>query len=172
MYIPLEQGERVVIKVHRHWFFLATHALLIVLVLVLPFAAYRSLIAYGALAPGGVSAGAAWTLGALWFLVGWTLYFKFWTLYWLDIWVVTDRRLIDIDYRHLFDRDIAILRLDKIQDVQVRVTGVLGNLLKFGAVSVQTAGESREFVIDQIAEPEALRDAIVKGSGASSRVSG
>jgi hypothetical protein len=68
----------------------------------------------------------------------------------------------------LFDRDIAILRIEQVQDVQVRVTGVLGNLLKYGSVNVQTAGTSREFVIDQIAMPEAVRDAIVRYSNASS----
>lgn len=168
MYIPLEPGERIVLQVHRHWFFLFAHGLILVAVLAVPFVAHRVLVAYGILAAGDIGTAAGLALGALWVLAGWTLYFKFWTLYWLDIWVVTDRRLIDIDYRRLFDRDIAILRLEKIQDVTVRVQGVLGNLLKFGSVSVQTAGESREFVIDQIAHPEVLRDALVRASGASS----
>ena len=172
MYIPLEPGEKIVLQVHRHWFFLLTHGLLLAAVLAVPFFAHRLLIAYGILAAGDIGMAAGLAFGALWVLVGWTLYFKFWTLYWLDIWVVTDRRLIDIDYRRLFDRDIAILRLDKLQDVTVRVQGLLGNLLKYGSVSVQTAGESREFVIDQIANPESLRNALVRVSGASSSVSG
>ena len=162
MFIPLDTDEKIVLKVHRHWFFLLTHAILLLAVLALPVIAYKVLVTQDILAAGSISAPVGWALLSLWALAGWTLYFKFWTLYWLDIWVVTNKRLIDVDYKRLFDRDIAIMGLDKIQDVTVRVTGVLGNLLKFGSVSVQTAGESREFVIDQIARPEKLRDAILK----------
>jgi len=162
MYIPLEKDEHVILQVHRHWFFLITHAVLLVAVLALPFIAYKMLVSYGAIAAASITLSAGWTLGALWVLFGWTMYFKFWTLYWLDIWVVTNKRLIDIDYKRLFDRDIAIMNLSSIQDVTVRVTGVFASLLKFGAVAVQTAGESREFVIDQIAHPEKLHEVLVK----------
>ena len=162
MYIPLDTNEKSVLKVHRHWFFLLTHAILLVAVLALPVIAYKVLVTQGILTEGSITTAVGWVLFALWALAGWTTYFKFWTLYWLDIWVVTNKRLIDIDYKRLFDRDIAIMDLDKIQDVTVRVTGVFGNVLKFGSVAVQTAGESREFVIDQIAHPETLRNAILK----------
>jgi uncharacterized membrane protein len=167
MYIPLEKDEQVVMQVHRHWFVLITHAVLLIAVLSLPFIAYKLLVMYGGIAVGSISSSAGWTLGALWVLFGWTLYFKFWTLYWLDIWVVTNKRLIDIDYKRLFDRDIAIMNLNNIQDVTVRVTGVFAHLLGFGAVAVQTAGESREFVIDQIANPKKLHEALVKHGAVS-----
>lgn len=167
MYIPLNKGEAIALQVHRHWFFLLTHAVLLAAASALPFIAYKLLVMYDIIAIGSISSSAGWTLGALWILAAWTLYFKFWTLYWLDIWVVTNQRLIDIDYKHLFDRDIAILKLDKIQDVTVRITGVFGHLLKFGSVAVQTAGQQREFVIDQIAHPEKLRDAIAKHGAVS-----
>lgn len=162
MFIPLDKDEKIVLKVHRHWFFLLTHAILLLAVLALPVIAYKVLVTHDILALGSITTPVGWALFALWALAGWTLYFKFWTLYWLDIWVVTNKRLIDIDYKRLFDRDIAIMDLDKIQDVTVRVTGVFANVLRFGSVAVQTAGESREFVIDQIAHPEKLRNAILK----------
>ena len=140
MYIPLEPGERIILQVHRHWFFLLTHALMLILVLVFPYAGWQILAGLGVVAAGQVAAGTVWVLSLLWLLFGWTLYFKFFTLYWLDVWVITNRRVIDIDFKRLFDRDIAILRIEQVQDVQVRVTGLLANLLKFGSVSVQTAG--------------------------------
>jgi hypothetical protein len=83
----------------------------------------------------------------------------------MDIWVVTNRRIIDIDYRRLFDRDIAILRLDRVQDITTRVVGIIGTLLRFGAVRMQSAGSDKAFIIDQIANPEILRDAIVNVVG-------
>jgi len=168
MYIPLEKDERIILQVHRHWFFLVTHAILLVIVLMLPCIAWWVLVQLGVVVAGAINPGAVWVLILLWSLVGWTLYFKFFTLYWLDVWVITNKRVIDVDYKRLFDRDIAMLRIERVEDVQVRVRGVLGNLLRFGSVSVQSAGAQREFVIDQIATPETVRDAILTYSGTSS----
>ena len=167
MYIPLEKDERVILQVHRHWVFLVTHALLLLLVLVFPFAAWWILARLGVFV-GSIGAGASWVLTLLWILVVWTMYFKFFTLYWLDVWVITNKRVIDVDYKRLFDRDIAMLRIERVQDVQVRVRGIFGNLLRYGSVNLQSAGTRREFVIDQIRTPEAVRDAILTYSGGAS----
>jgi hypothetical protein len=108
----------------------------------------------------GVSVAARMSLWALWGLVLWAMFWQFWTTYYMDIWVVTTKRIIDIDYLRLFDRNIAILRLDRVQDITTRIQGIFGTLLRYGSVYVQTAGSDKEFVIDQIANPEALRDTI------------
>ncbi|MCC6934098.1 MAG: PH domain-containing protein [Candidatus Yanofskybacteria bacterium] len=160
MYLPMEEGEEVVMKVHRHWLFIVTRIIVLALLLVAPLLAAEAFRASGVLGEGGISGAARMTLWALWGLVLWVVFWQFWTTYYMDIWVITNRRIIDIDYERLFDRNIAILRLDRVQDITTHVQGVVGTLLKYGKVVVQTAGSDKEFVIDQIAHPEALRDAI------------
>ena len=93
------------------------------------------------------------------------MFWQFWTTYYMDIWVITNRRIIDIDYLRLFDRNIAMVRFERVQDVTTHVQGIVGTLLRYGSVVVQTAGSDREFVIDQIANPEALRDVINRQVG-------
>lgn len=160
MYIPLSEDETIILKVHRHWIFIALRMLglaalaLLPLVLVWTSELFDLVVFIGATTPALI------VLSALWGLVCWTAFWQFWTTYYMDIWVVTNRRIIDIDYHRLFDRTVSEVRLSRVQDVTTRVRGIFGTFLKFGSVIVQTAGAEKEFVIDQIAHPDRLRNEI------------
>jgi hypothetical protein len=164
MYIPFEDGEVVLIKVHRHWWFIMLRVVGLALLAFAPLAAYAVLYRVGALVLEGAGAGLV-SLTALWALMLWALFWQFWTTYYMDTWIITNRRIIDIDYQRLFDRNIAMLRLDRVQDVTTHVQGILPTLLKYGSVVVQTAGSDKQFVIDQIAHPEHLRDIVSQAAG-------
>jgi len=165
MYIPLEDGEVILTQVHRHWWFILMRVfgailLALVPVVIISIAVWAGIVVFtmtGVMAFVGII--------ALWVLVVWTFFWQFWTTYYMDIWVVTNYRVIDIDYHRLFDRDIAILRLNQVEDISTRMQGVLPWLLRYGSVSIQTAGSNREFLIDQIADPEGLRDIISRAAG-------
>ena len=75
--------------------------------------------------------------------------FIMWTDYYFDVWIVTTERLIDIEQHGLFRRETSEFMLDKVQDITVEVPNMLGTLLKFGNVMIQTAGE-RSFSIKEI----------------------
>ena len=68
--------------------------------------------------------------------------FVLWTDYYLDVWLITTERLIDIQQRGLFDRTISELSLNNVQDVTIEIRGIIPTLLKFGNLKVQTASES------------------------------
>ncbi len=147
--------------VHRHWVFVALRAGLLVLLLCgLPLA----VIVAGTwgVASLSFSPGLLLSLVGLWGIVLWLIFWQFWTTYMLDMWVVTSRRLIDIDYARMFDRNIAVLDLSNIQDVTTHVDGLFASTLGYGSVVVQTSAAGKEFVIDQIAGPEELRSVIMQ----------
>jgi uncharacterized membrane protein YdbT with pleckstrin-like domain len=83
-----------------------------------------------------------------------------WTDYYLDVWIVTNRRVIDVEQRGLFSREIATMQLSKIQDITTEVKGFLPTLIGFGDVHVQTAGLEREFVIRGVPHPHKTREMI------------
>lgn len=161
----MEEGEQIVLKVHRHWLFIATRMLGLGAVSTLPLVVGAVLVRLGIIMPLATTAASGAVLWALWGLVLWAMFWQFWTTYYMDIWVVTNKRVIDIDYQRLFDRNISIIRLDRVQDVATHVQGIVGTILRYGSVVVQSAGSEKEFVIDQIANPEALRDVISSHSG-------
>ena len=114
----------------------------------------------GGLVAAALSQTPAWLYGAgagtiaagLWALVRW--------LNWrVDIWVVTDRRVID-EYGVLTVRMIDS-PLETINNVGCEQT-VFGRMFGWGKVVLQTAAEHRETVIDGLARPAELREAIIE----------
>lgn len=95
----------------------------------------------------------------------WMILFINLTKYYLDVWYITSKKLIDIDQKFLFHRDEAVLRLENIQDVAIVSKGIIQTLLGFGTIRVQTSGEKREFMMKNIANPEKVKEIIVAGQG-------
>lgn len=73
--------------------------------------------------------------------------------WYLDIWVVTDERIIDVNQSGVFAREIAELQHGKIQDVSVEQKGFFATVFGYGRIHVQTAGESIKFEFDGIPKP-------------------
>jgi uncharacterized membrane protein YdbT with pleckstrin-like domain len=82
--------------------------------------------------------------------------------YYLDIWLITNERIIDVRQEGFFSRVVAELKLFQIQDVTSELRGFFQFIFKFGDVHVQTAGEVQRFVFSEIPNPEKIRDVIIK----------
>lgn len=81
--------------------------------------------------------------------------------YYLDVDIVTDKRIVDISQNGLFKREISELNLHQIQDVKAKVESMFGTILHFGNVYIQTAGERANFVFDSVPHPYALSKKII-----------
>jgi len=90
------------------------------------------------------------------------LFFIAWTNYYLDVLLLTDKRLIDIEQLGLFARDYAAVRLENIQDVKIEIIGFLATMLKMGDLHIQTAGQAKEIHIQKIANPKEVKELISK----------
>ncbi len=89
------------------------------------------------------------------------LFTAFLTLY-LDVWIVTTRRIVYIEQHSLFSRTIAEQSLLRVQDVTSEVKGVLSTFLGYGNIHVQTAGESKRFGFKAITNPLEVSRTIFK----------
>lgn len=81
--------------------------------------------------------------------------------YYLDIYIVTDQRLVDISQLGLFRRRISELQIRQVQDVSAHVEGVFDTLLHFGDVYIQTAAERENFIFQSIPHPYTVAKQIV-----------
>jgi len=99
---------------------------------------------------------------SLYILSVWYFLFKTLTDFYLDTWIVTDHRILEIHQLGLFKRDVSELRLSKIQDVTVKVEGLLPTFFNYGEVIIQTAAEIPEFKFEQIPHPQQVKDKILQ----------
>jgi uncharacterized membrane protein YdbT with pleckstrin-like domain len=90
------------------------------------------------------------------------LIYHAWVDYYLDIWIVTNERVISIEQKGLFHRDVSELRLDKIQDVSSDTKGILPTVFKYGNLQVQTASEQDKFNFTEVPQPEWVASQILQ----------
>lgn len=159
----LEQGEKVVATVHKHWFALVTPGLGALFLLLLPSFLITGVYALPFNLNLEVSTPFINFLLSIYTLFILLFLFITWIEYYLDMWIITSSRIIDIEQTGLFNRQVSEIALDRIQDVTVEIRGIIKTLLGFGTIHIQTAGE-REFFIDDIPNPSHIKDLVFNKS--------
>jgi membrane protein YdbS with pleckstrin-like domain len=156
-----EPGEKIVLFLRRHPFVIVIRivgvlvAYMFIAGVILAFGDY--VVAYNLQIP-------LLFLLSLFTLIVWCHIFYAFTMYTLDVWIVTDRRVIDSNQHSFFNRTVAELRLSKIQDIYIDTKGPIQTFLNFGNLFIQTAGTEERFKFLQIPNPVAVKDAIMEVS--------
>jgi hypothetical protein len=156
-------GEKIIKVIRRDFFVLFKSVLLFILLLIIP------LVILVVFLYGEIN---IWdnefflpliVLGAsAYYLFIWLFFFFNFIDYYLDIWIITTERIIDIEQRGFFSRTISEQRISNIQDITSEVKGIVATVLKFGYLYIQTAGEKQRFVFEDVPDPDGLRDLIIK----------
>ncbi len=84
-----------------------------------------------------------------------------WMSFYLDVTIVTERRLVDIEQEGIFSRRIAEQSLLRVQDVSARQQGFLQHLLNYGNLYIETAGEQPNFELHNIPRPNDIAKTIL-----------
>ena len=148
MRTKLQPGETVALIERKHWRVLMKPALFVVAVLLYLPVRHVRILGFEALLNYLFPYAAAVSVGLL-------------VYHYLDrrvnIWAVTDKRLID-EYGVVTHKSKEN-PLDKINDIVVEQT-ILGRLFGYGSISVQTAAKAGETVIEFVERPEELKQTI------------
>ena len=162
----LEPGEHIVWQTRKHWLIFVMGLLPYAILAIIPFALSGLLEFAPPLAPYAswfeYSTPIARAALGVWLLIIWMGAWAAFTRYYLSEWVLTNERLVDVDQRAFFSRNVASLLLPRVEDVTTDVHGVLFSLLGAGNIQVQSAGATAEFQMRGIPEPEKMRDLILK----------
>jgi hypothetical protein len=170
--IKLEPGESIIHIVRKHWFVILGFSLLIIFMCFLPLLAikfFTSSLILGAIPPEIVDKIPTeeidkWINFAypLWLSLLWVFFFIEWTDYYLDVWIVTDKRILDIDQKGFFHREVTSFNYAQIEDITVETRGPIQTFFKFGLLEIQTAGHNRNIVIPNAVNPELVRSIVLK----------
>lgn len=162
----LQQGpdEERILFVRRHWFLFARRTVFFFVLALLPVVAWAYFNQDVTAAVEEQSlAGVLMVMGAsLWYLYLLFSFLHAWVDYYLDVWIVSTRRIVNVEQLGFFSRDVSELMLDKIQDVTVQVRGMFPTMLRYGDVIVQTASETPRFLFDDVPDPYKVADTIME----------
>jgi uncharacterized membrane protein YdbT with pleckstrin-like domain len=141
----LENEEKIIFKVHPHWFYVAVPEFTLAIL-----GMFFFLFAY-ALLPKWIL-----TLFAIAILFAMLILFLDWicTNYYL-----TNLRLIE--ERGIIGKRIMMAPLNKVQDITCEF-GVMGRIFGFGNLEIESAGTCGKILFDFIANPRKRKEEIVK----------
>lgn len=158
--IEIDKNEEMLRVVHRHWFVLLSDILTLIFSLAIPILLLFLLNIIPITKIFSFS-GSTFAAGGFfftsWILIIWMIAWKMWTTYYLDILIITDKRIFNIDQKSFFHRESGSFRIDRIQNVTVNQKGIIQTLLDFGTVHIETAGENEEFIAAYIADPYTIK---------------
>lgn len=100
--------------------------------------------------------------GSGFYLFIWLFFLFIFIDYYLDIFIITNERIISIRQEGFFSRIISEQKIERVQDITSEVKGVAQTIFKFGDIYVQTAAEQERLYFKEISDPEGVRDVIMK----------
>ena len=151
--IKLKDDERVLRVVRNFWIVYATRFALAFLLVAGAFFFMLPLFKAGRWGLAGFAA-----LNAIGLLIALR---TGWVWHW-NAFIVTSERIVDVDQRGFFHRTVSEAAFDKIQDVSYAIRGVVGTVLRFGTVEIQTAGNATNLELQHVRDPKDLHHLITE----------
>lgn len=93
-----------------------------------------------------------------WYLISFGYLFINFLIWYFNAYLITNERVVDIDFIGLTYKQVSTARIEKIQDVTFKVGGVIRPLFNYGDVFVQTAGEEPNFEFHAVPKPAFVAD--------------
>ena len=136
----LQDGEQIVLQLRKHWLVLLSHIAGSIIAWVIPFIVYAYCLQAGFVPPGLRSTHIFFFGGAWWTLIAWLALSIIVTNHYLDLWIVTNRRVINIVQNGLFDRIVSSWGIERVQEASVHVRNFIQTFFNYGTLEILTAG--------------------------------
>lgn len=94
----------------------------------------------------------------LWYLVTMLYTFESFIVWYFNVYIITDKRLIDVDFKGLWGKRISEALLDSVEDVSYETHQFWHILFDYGDIFMQTAAEKTEFEFHSIPKPGIVHD--------------
>jgi hypothetical protein len=89
----------------------------------------------------------------LWYLMTFGFALEVFLTWFFSVYIITDERIIDVDFISLIYKDISSAKIDKIEDVTAVTGGAIQSMFDFGTINIQTAGAKTEINFENIPHP-------------------
>lgn len=94
----------------------------------------------------------------LWYLLTMLFTFESFIVWYFNVYIITDKRIIDVDFRGLWGKRISEALLSSVEDVTYETHKFWHILFDYGDIFMQTAAEKTEFEFHSIPKPGIVHD--------------
>jgi len=88
-----------------------------------------------------------------WYLVSFAFAFEKFLSWYFNVFILTEERVVDIDFDNLLYKNISEAQISMIQDITVSQGGVSQTLFNYGSVYIQTASEVPQIEVLKVPNP-------------------
>lgn len=74
------------------------------------------------------------------------------------LFLITDRRIVDIDQRGVFDRIVTESSFEQMDEVSYRMHGVLSAVFRYGTVRIKLHGTAADLEFEYVRNPARVQD--------------
>jgi membrane protein YdbS with pleckstrin-like domain len=121
---------------------------------------------------GIITPGLLISLNAFWYVFTFGFAFERYLHWFFNVYIITDKRIVDIDFHHMLYKSVSDAPLRNIQDITYDIQGVAESLFNFGDVHIQTAATKSQFDFAKVPDPAKVQDILsdlLKGLGKDER---
>lgn len=94
----------------------------------------------------------------LWYSLTMLYTFESFLIWYFNVYIITNKRVIDVDFRGLWGKRISEAPLSNVEDVTYETKKFLHILFDYGNIFMQTAAEKTEFEFNSIPKPSLVHD--------------
>ncbi|MBP9819814.1 PH domain-containing protein [Candidatus Woesebacteria bacterium] len=91
-----------------------------------------------------------------WYAAVMVFVFQSFLTWYYNVFIITDERVVDVDFISLLYRRITSAKINNIEDVTSTAGGALQTVFDFGTVTVQTAGAKPEIEFNDVPHPNMI----------------
>lgn len=95
-----------------------------------------------------------------WYIFAFGFIFQNFINWFFNVYVVTTKKIIDIDVVGFLYKNVSEASILNIEDVTSNISGAKRMIFNYGDVMIQTAAETKEFEFADVANPNKVRDII------------
>jgi hypothetical protein len=79
--------------------------------------------------------------------------FRCFLLWFFNVYIITDERIIDVDFLSMIYKNISTAKTENIQDVTKKSSGIMATIFDYGTILIQTSAAKNEFEFDHVPHP-------------------
>ncbi|MCK4588457.1 PH domain-containing protein, partial [Candidatus Woesebacteria bacterium] len=102
----------------------------------------------------------------VWYLITTAFVLESFLTWFFNVNIITDERIVDIDFHNLIYKEVSDCKIDNIQDVTYKMGGVVRTIFNYGDIYIQTAAEVPAFEFLAVPKPSkvarVLQDLIIE----------
>ena len=76
--------------------------------------------------------------------------------WYFNVYIITTKRVIDIDFNNLLSKKYSEAGIEQVQDVTTAVIGAIPTVFNYGNILIQTASEVNELEFNRVPNPEKI----------------